>query len=387
MNFIHSHWFYTLMAMLTSFALTYIAIPSIIHISNVKNLFDDPNERKAHTVKIPNLGGIAIFGGFIIALAIWSDMEMQKLIQYILAGSCLIFLVGAKDDIVEMSPRKKFFGQFIATMIVVILGGLRFTSFHDLFPGFQVPEVLGIIITVFTILVIINAFNLIDGINALSGSVGIVIATALGVWFWLDGDYQMVVLAAALVGALLAFLRYNVSPASIFMGDTGSLLIGFICAVMTIYFVEQNIGQNGVGHFVNAAPGVSIGFLALPLFDLLRAFSIRIMEKRSPFSPDRNHLHHMLLDCGLSHMQSTGILVLLQVFYIGAVLFLQKLGINSWLLIGALLSFSIIVAFIISRVKSSKGARAKRIKVSKKQQSNSFKEHHLTPNKIKSSGY
>lgn len=387
MNIIHSHWFYTLMAMLTSFAITYIAIPSIIHISNVKNLFDDPNERKAHTGKIPNLGGIAIFGGFIIGLAIWSDMEMQKLIQYVLAGSCLIFLVGAKDDIVELSPKKKFLGQFIATMIVVILGGLRFTSFHDLFPGFVVPDFLGIIITVFTILVIINSFNLIDGINALSGSVGVIIATSLGIWFWLDGDYQMVVLAAALVGALIAFLRFNVSPASIFMGDTGSLLIGFICAIMTIYFVEQNIGQEGAGHFVNAAPGVSIGFLALPMFDLLRAFSIRIMEKRSPFSPDRNHLHHMLLDCGLSHMQATGILVVIQISYIGAVLFMQQLGFNSWLLIGALLSFSIILAFCISRVKSSKGARAKRMKVSKNTQKASFKEHQLSPNKIKHSSY
>jgi len=387
MNFIHSHWFYTLMAMLTSFAITYIAIPSIIHISNVKNLFDDPNERKAHTVKIPNLGGIAIFGGFIIGLAVWSDMEMQKLIQYVLAGSCLIFLVGAKDDIVELSPKKKFLGQFIATMIVVILGGLRFTSFHDLFPGFVVPEIVGIIITVFTILVIINSFNLIDGINALSGSIGIVIATSLGVWFWLDGDYQMVILAAALVGALVAFLRFNVSPASIFMGDTGSLLNGFICAIMTIYFLEQNIGQDGVGHFVNAAPGVSIGFLALPLFDLLRAFSIRIMEKRSPFSPDRNHLHHMLLDCGLSHMRATGILVMLQLFYIGAVLIMQQLGFNSWLLIGVLLSFSILMAYVISRIKSSAPARAKRIKVSKTNQSTSFKEHHLSPNKVKSSGY
>jgi len=353
MELFQTHSFFTIAAAVTAFVVTFIAIPSIIHISDVKNLYDSPNARKSHTNNIPNLGGVAIFGGFIIALAIWSRMEYQSLIQYILAGSCLIFLVGAKDDIVELSASKKFLGQILATLIVVILGGLRFTSFHDLFPGFEVPYWLGVLITSFTILVIINSFNLIDGINALSGSIGIVISSAFGIWFWLNGDYQMVVLAAALVGALVAFLRFNVTPAKIFMGDTGSLLIGFICAVMTIHFVEMNIGEAGVDHHVNAAPGVAIGFLALPLFDLLRAFSIRILDGRSPFSPDRNHIHHMLLDCGLSHMRSTSVLVCLQLFYILFVLTLQNLGLNSWLIIGVLLTFSIVMAFILSKMRDA----------------------------------
>ena len=340
--------FFVFMAAATSFVVTFIAIPSIIHISEVKHLFDEPDERKSHSKRIPNLGGVGIFGGFIIALAIWSDMEQLKLLQYVLAASCVIFLVGAKDDIVELSPYKKFIGQFIAAFVLVSLAGLHFTSFLDLFPGFEVPYWLGAIITFFTILVIINSFNLIDGINGLSASQGIIITLAFGIWFWKAGDYQMVVLIAALIGALLAFLYYNKSPAKIFMGDTGSLLVGLICAVIAIRFTEMNINPQFDYQFKNA-PAVAIGFLAFPLFDLLRAFSIRIMNGKSPFTADRIHMHHMLLDNGCSHMQATSILAGLKVFFIVLVVFLARTGLNSWLIIGILLILSMIIAFLIKQ--------------------------------------
>jgi len=344
---------YVPMALLTAFVVTYIAIPSIINVARKKNLYDEPGARKAHSSKIPTLGGVAIFGGFIIALSIWSSIQDLKLIQYTLAASCLIFLVGAKDDIVELAAYKKFTGQIIATGILVILGNLRFTNFHDLFGGGEVPYWLSIIITGFTILVIINSFNLIDGINALSGTIGAIISLAFGIWFWMNGDYQMVVLAASLLGALLAFLRFNVTPASIFMGDTGSLLIGLLSAVMALRFSELNL-QESLPYPIESAPAVSIGFLALPLFDLLRAFSIRIFKGKSPFSPDRNHLHHMMLDCGLTHMQGTYILAFLQILFISLSIKFQGLG--SWTLIAILLGIAIsfAVALDILRKKRRK---------------------------------
>ena len=350
--------FFALMALATSFIVTFVAIPSIIGIAKKKHLFDEPDERKSHSSNIPTLGGIAIFGGFIIALSIWSNMRELNLIQYVLAASCLIFLVGAKDDIVDLDAYKKFIIQIIATLILVFFAELRFTSFHDLFPGFDVPYWLSVIITTFTILVIINSFNLIDGINGLSGSQALIISATFGIWFWIAGDYQMVILIACLIGALLAFLKYNFSPAKIFMGDTGSLLIGLICAVLAIRFAEMNIAGNQ-GFQVNAAPAVAIGFLAFPLFDLLRAFSIRIAKGRSPFSPDRNHLHHMLLDVGLSHMQATATLAGIQIFYICFVYFLQHVGLNSWAIIGIILTLSITIATALRfKVKSKQQAIA-----------------------------
>jgi len=329
-----------LLAFITAYIITYIAIPSIINVARVKNLYDEPGARKAHSSRIPTLGGVAIFGGFIIALAIWSSIQELKLLQYVLAASCIIFLVGAKDDIVELAPHKKFIGQLLATGLLVGMADLRFTNFHDLFGGGDVSYAVSIIITAFTILVIINSFNLIDGINGLSGTIGAIIACAFGIWFWKHGDYQMVVLAASLVGALVAFLRFNVSPASIFMGDTGSLLIGLLCAVMAIRFVETSGNVNGGD--MASVPAVAIGFMAIPLFDLLRAFTIRIARGKSPFSPDRNHMHHMLLDRGISHMNATYILAIVQICFILLALVLRDLG--SWPLIGILLTLAMVFA-------------------------------------------
>lgn len=344
------------MAFATSFVVTFIAIPSIIDIANKKHLFDEPGVRKSHTSSIPTLGGVAIFGGFIIGLSVWSDIEMLKLLQYVLAASCIVFLVGAKDDIIDLDPYKKFLGQIIATFILVVMADLRFTSFHDLFWFDHVGYLPSILITGFTILVITNAFNLIDGINALSGTQGIIISMAFGIWFWLIGDYQMVILIAALNGALFAFLKFNVSPAKIFMGDTGSLLIGLLCAIMAIRFSESNISD--LNQFkINAAPAVAIGFLAFPLFDLLRAFSIRISKGKSPFNPDRNHMHHMLLDCGLTHMQATILLAFLQAFYIIVAFLLAKTGLNSWMIILLLLTFSIITSYLLFIKKREKKER------------------------------
>ena len=340
--------FITLMALATSFVVTFIAIPSIIDIARQKHLFDEPGVRKSHSTSIPTLGGVAIFGGFIIALSIWADMQELKLIQYVLAASCLLFLVGAKDDIVELDAYKKFLGQIIATFILVYFADLRFTSFHDLFPAFTIPYWLSLCVSGFTILVIINSFNLIDGINALSGSMGIITTISFCVWFWIAGDYQMVILIASLIGALVAFLYYNSSPARIFMGDTGSLLIGLIAAVVAIRFAEANIDPR-YDYQVNAAPAVAIGFLAFPLFDLLRAFSIRISRGRSPFNPDRNHMHHMLLDCGLSHMHATFILLSIQLFFICLAYYLQSIGLGSWLIILVMLFSFTAIATVFHR--------------------------------------
>ncbi len=336
------------LAFITAWAITTIAIPSIINVANIKHLFDVPGVRKSHKSMIPTLGGVSIFGGFIIALTLWGDMQELKLLQYVLAASCLIFLIGAKDDIVEIDAHKKFIGQIIATLIIVVLGDLRFTTFHDLFGGGQVPYVLSVIVTVFTILVIINSFNLIDGINALSGTIGAIISSAFGIYFFLHGDYQMVVLCAAILGALIAFLRFNVSPATIFMGDTGSLLLGLLSAVMAIRFVTIN-SDAASPYYIESVPAVSIGFLVIPLFDLLRSFSIRIVRGKSPFKPDRNHLHHLLLDCGLSHMQSTYILALLHVGFIILALQLRHLG--SWPLIGIMLAIAILLSILLVRLK------------------------------------
>ncbi len=314
------------LAFITSFTLTYLAIPSIISVARKKNLFDEPGERRSHKVSTPSLGGIAIFAGTIFSIILWTPFYVFKDLQYILCAFIIIFLIGAKDDIDPISARNKFLGQTFAALIVVYKARIMLTSLYGIFGVYDLPFYIGVILSVFTIIVIINAFNLIDGINGLSGSIGALICSVLGAWFLLVDRIDLAIVAFALTGSVIAFLKYNVTPAKIFMGDTGSLLLGLVCSILAIEFIESHRILPEHPYAFKAAPSVAVGILIFPLFDTLRVFILRIIKGRSPFSPDRNHIHHLLIDSGLSHMQATGVLLIVNVMFIFMVYKLQNIG-------------------------------------------------------------
>jgi UDP-N-acetylmuramyl pentapeptide phosphotransferase/UDP-N-acetylglucosamine-1-phosphate transferase len=172
--------------------------------------------------------------------------------------------------------------------------------------------------------VIINAINLIDGIDGLASGVGMLVSLFFGIYFYLIDDGQLAVVSFSLLGALVPFFIYNVfaKRSKIFMGDAGALVLGVILSALTISFNEMNISEASAYHIINV-PMVSICVLVLPMFDTIRVFTIRIMQKKSPFSPDKNHLHHMFLALGYNHRQSTGILLIINVIYIGIGLLFQ----------------------------------------------------------------
>jgi UDP-N-acetylmuramyl pentapeptide phosphotransferase/UDP-N-acetylglucosamine-1-phosphate transferase len=202
----------------------------------------------------------------------------------------------------------------------------------------------------FTILVIINAFNLIDGINGLTGSLATLISITLGTWFFLVDRADLAIIAFSLAGATIAFLKYNITPARIFMGDTGSMLIGLISAILVIEFIEIHTEIQGSPYAFTSVPAVAIGILILPLFDTFRVFILRIFRKRSPLSPDRSHIHHLLLDSGLSHMQATSVLVLVNLAFIFFVVFFQHIGsLRLLILILTLASLLTLIPFWIAR--------------------------------------
>ena len=314
------------LSFLTAFTITYFAIPSIIHVSKVKGLFDEPGERRSHTVRTPSLGGIGIFAGTIFSIVMWTPFGLFGDLQYILCAFLLLFLVGAKDDIDPIDPYKKLAAQIIAAFILVFKSKLQLSGLYGIFGIYNIPEYASIILTVFTIIVIINAFNLIDGINGLSGSIGTLISVIMGLWFFMVDRIEFSLLAFSLAGSLIAFLKYNYSPAKIFMGDTGSLLVGLACAILTIEFIEyhQSLGDHPMKF--QAAPAVAIGILILPLFDTARVFTTRILRGHSPFHPDRRHIHHLLIDSGLSHMQATSILIFVNVVFIIMAFRLHTIG-------------------------------------------------------------
>ena len=343
-----------ILSFLTAFTLTYFAIPSIIHIAKKKNLTDEPGDRRSHTVSTPSLGGIAIFAGVIFSIILWTPFGLFGDLQYILCSFIIIFLIGAKDDILPISPNKKLIGEILAAAILVFKSNVKLTSLYGIFGIYELPEVVSIALSIFTILVIINAFNLIDGINGLSGSIATLISLTLGTWFFLTDQITLAIVAFALAGAVVAFLKYNFTPAQIFMGDTGALLIGLVCSILVIKFIESHnvIGPENRWAF-KAVPAVAVGVMILPLFDTLRVFTMRALKGRSPFHPDRTHIHHLLIDFGFTHMQATGILVLVNIAFIILVISLQNIGSLNLLLIIVTIAIGLTAVLFYSVTKKN----------------------------------
>jgi UDP-GlcNAc:undecaprenyl-phosphate/decaprenyl-phosphate GlcNAc-1-phosphate transferase len=335
-----------ILAFITSFTLTYLAIPSIIHLAIKKNLMDEPGDRRSHKVSTPSLGGIGIFAGTLFSIIMWTPFNYFGDLQYILCAFIIIFLIGAKDDIDPISPSKKFLGELFAAGILVFRANIRLTSLYGFFGIYEIPEFASIFLSIFTIIVIINAFNLIDGINGLSGSLGLLITSVLGIWFYLVGSIEISIVAFSLCGALVAFLKYNITPAQIFMGDTGALLLGLVCSILAIKFIELHNVIEDSPYTFRSAPSIAMAILILPLFDTLRVFILRIVEGKSPFDPDRKHIHHIMIDLGLSHMQATGVLFMTNILFIILAVMLQDIGNLMLLLI--ILSLALLMTFLAS---------------------------------------
>ncbi len=340
--------YHIVLSFLTSFILTYVAIPSIIKIAREKRLMDEPGGRRVHQNSIPTLGGIAIFAGVIFSIILWTPFQVFGNLQYILCAFIIIFLIGAKDDIIPITPYKKLLGQLFACSILVFIAKIRLTGMYGIFGFYWIPEWLAVSLSIFTLLVIVNSFNLIDGINGLSAGLGILICMTFGLWFYITDQIILCMLSFSLIGSLTAFLKYNVTPAKIFMGDTGSLLVGLICGILAIRFIELHKDIPSVEYKFISAPAVAIGILFIPLYDMLRVFIVRIISGKSPFHPDRLHVHHMMLDAGCSHMQASLILVSVNALSIFLVLQFRDLG-NMKLLI-ILFSLGLTMTFVLRTI-------------------------------------
>lgn len=348
--------FTILLGFITAFSLTYLAIPAIIRVAREKHLYDSPNERSAHAEPTPSLGGIAIFAGVICGIILWAPMQTFGHLQYVLAALVIVFLIGVKDDLVPMPPIQKLLGQVLAALILVYKSNAKITSLYGIMGVYELPELLSFSLSILSIVGIINAFNLIDGINGLAGSIGLLACLSLGSWFFIADQTGFAVVAFSLAGALTAFLKYNFTPARIFMGDTGAMLTGAVCAVLAIKFIELNreAPVTAAFHFASA-PAIATAVLILPLFDTLRVITRRVVQGKSPFYPDRSHIHHMLLDAGLSHMQATAILVVINSLIIAWVVALNFWGTTALLLleIGLALGLSFWLRWLIRQRKGN----------------------------------
>lgn len=275
---------------------------------------DVPNGRSSHTNVTPSHGGTAIFASVTMVFSLLADFTVAESKLYLLIPALVIlFFIGLKDDILIASAYKKLVAQILAALVIVVGGDIRISNFFGLLDLYELSYPLSITVSVFVLVVITNAYNLVDGIDGLAGGLGIVAAALFGTYFFQKGFYHETILCASLAGALSGFLYFNFSRVNkIFMGDSGSLVMGFTLAVLGMRFLEVNEVMNS-GTRLSNAPTLAVLVFAIPLFDTLRVFVQRILSGKGPFHPDRTHIHHFLIDSGFTHGKATLILTIASV--------------------------------------------------------------------------
>ena len=339
-----------ILAFVTAFVVAMILMPPLIRVIYRFKLLDVPDGRKEHAAPIPTMGGIASGLAMAVACVFWFEFKKDVFEASFFFSITVLFAIGMMDDLKNLSARYKFAIQ-IAVALLIAFSGVRITSFNGLFGIYELSTVAQYTFTVLAITGITNAFNLIDGIDGLAGGLGFMSLVILGIFLTLCGDANTAIVAFALGGGLLGFLYYNFNPAKIFMGDTGSLVLGFVTSVLCIKLIQLNTGVQP--HLLPHAPIFALSVVMIPVFDTLRVFALRIWSGRSPFSPDKNHIHHLLTNNGWSHSFAAKLLCGVHALVLILGYFLKDLPQIGGLIV--LISLMLITILIFQRLKPPVG--------------------------------
>lgn len=336
---------FALLCLVTAFVVTLITIPPIISLIKRYGFYDIPDARKEHLSPIPTMGGVAIMAGMITSLFLWFPFSRQTGQICFFFSITILFGLGIMDDLKNLSARYKFIIQ-IGLASLIALSGIRITSFNGLFGINELSYTAQYTFTVLAIVGITNAFNLIDGIDGLAGGIGFMSLITLGLFLTMSGDINTALIAFALAGGVLAFLYFNFNPAKIFMGDTGSLILGFVIAVLCIRLMQVNvsIGKSVLPH----APVFVLGIVLIPVFDTLRVFAIRIWKGKSPFMADKTHIHHLLTTTGFSHSFAAKLICFIHGFILIEAYWLREL--RQELILAILIAFMLLSIIALKNI-------------------------------------
>lgn len=312
-------------SVLTAFFIGVTVTPMLIFFIKKGNLLDKPGGRKIHKYSVPSMGGIGIFVSLLGGILIWLNFQQLVEIRFLMLGLGIMFILGLRDDLVELTAYQKLIGQLIAIVTVVVLGDIRISNFYGFLGVYELPLWFSYGLTVFSIVGLTNAFNLIDGLDGLASTLSMITFVFLGSWFIYVGETTYGFIAFTFVGAILSFLVYNWHPAKIFMGDTGSLILGFTLSVLCVKFIGSN-GSQTTNSFQFSAPlAMAVTLMIVPFYDTLRVFIKRARKGKSPMSADKSHVHHFLLRMGFRHDQVTMILAGVKIFFIALVVIMNGL--------------------------------------------------------------
>jgi UDP-GlcNAc:undecaprenyl-phosphate GlcNAc-1-phosphate transferase len=338
-------------AAILSFVVSFITTPVVIKIADAKKLFDQPTANKVHFTPIPTFGGISFFVAVLFSIILLVSFKTAPELQNFIAASILIFFIGLKDDVYLISPTKKFLGQLLAVFLLTYQGDFQLNSLQGLIGIQELHPVLSTAFTYLTFLVIINAFNLIDGIDGLAALLGIIAGLFFGISFFIAENWPYAILSFSLVFSLFGFLFYNFSPARVFMGDTGSLFLGLVLAVLSVKFIRTDVQLiNKLG--ITETGAMAFAAVFIPIMDTLRVFMIRIYKGLSPFDRDVNHIHHILLNKGFSHRKAALTIAFSSILFSSFAYLLQPFGIN------AMIAFLFVSAAVLFLFLSKAGSNS-----------------------------
>ncbi len=299
-----------------AFLISFLLFPVIIKIFKQLKWFDAPGTHKIHSDFVPSMGGVAVLFGASLALIMALPLVQWIAMRYFFISVALMFLIGLRDDVLALTPRQKLFSQFLPVFVLVLLDDTKLVSLYDISPD-PFPGIVTYFISLFTVIIITNAYNLVDGIDGLAGTVGILALTFFGIWFYRADQPFISLIALCFGGSLVAFLFFNWQPSSIFMGDTGALTVGLVLSFFSIRFINFNYALPA-GHAAKFTASIStaVCVLIVPIFDTLRVIILRLKSMQSPFHADRNHLHHRLLALGLTHSGAVKTIAAINGFFI-----------------------------------------------------------------------
>lgn len=307
---------------------------------------DEPGQRSSHLRKIPNLGGIAIFYSIGICASVFA-YEIFDLYKFLFASLIILLYIGVMDDIMVMRAYKKLIAQILVSVLIVMGSDVRIRSFFGIFGIYELNYYFSVIFTVVTFIILINAFNLIDGIDGLAGGYSLLCSALFGISYFRLGSYNypLVILSVCIIGSVLAFLYYNMSNyrnTKIFMGDTGSMLLGFLLAFMAVCFIDIFIDKKIPGmprYYLQAAPAIAVAILILPIVDTLNVIIVRLITGKSVLLADKNHIHHKLLRMNLTHRRSSFYIMCYYLMIVAVAYYLRHIEVNLLLVIVLFLGF------------------------------------------------
>ena len=317
--------------------------------ARIHHLYDESRRlREGHDLGIPRLGGVAIFVGFTVTTLLFYVNDHALSVNYLVCACILLFIIGLKDDLTGVNPGTKFLIQIIVCGILIFPANIRLTSLFGIFGIYDIPYFVSVCLSVLLILLVVNAFNLIDGIDGLAAITGIIVNGTFGIFFIYLHQYQLATVSFSITAAIAGFLRFNITPAKIFMGDTGSLLIGLISVVMALKFLKVNMEMTPIDR-IFSFPAITLAILIGPIFDTIRVFIIRVANGISPFTADRNHIHHCMLKLGFNHIQTTLILTGTNIAAISLVFLMRNFGDTILIILIAFISllFNCTITYLI----------------------------------------